>query len=49
MRADQLWAPFPDNDPDGARREMERFYRLVARHHRETFEPGRAAELRTSG
>ena len=26
LRANQLWAPFPDNDPDGARRAMERFY-----------------------
>jgi hypothetical protein len=45
LRANQLWAPFPDNDPDGARRAMERFYRLVARHHRESFDPRRAAEL----
>ena len=45
LRANQLWAPFPDNDPAGARRAMERFYRLLARHHRETFEPARAASL----
>jgi hypothetical protein len=45
LRANQLWAPYPDNDPDGARRAMERFYRLVARHHRETFDARRAAEL----
>ena len=31
LRGNQLWAPYPDNDPDGARRVMERFYRLVAR------------------
>lgn len=30
LRANQVWAPFPDNDPEGARRYMERFYRLVA-------------------
>ena len=24
MRANQLWAPFPDNDADGARRTMAR-------------------------
>ena len=36
LRANQLWAPYPDNDPDGARRCMERFYRLVAARHRET-------------
>lgn len=45
LRANQLWAPFPDNDPDGARRAMERFYALVARHHEESFDPARAAEL----
>jgi hypothetical protein len=45
LRANQRWAPFPDNDPDGARRAMERFYRLGARHHDEPFDPARAAEL----
>ena len=30
LRANQLWAPYPTNDADGARRCMERFYRLVA-------------------
>lgn len=45
LRANQLWAPFPGNDPDAARRTMERFYRLVARHHDENFDPARAAEL----
>ncbi len=45
LRANQLWAPFPDNDPDGARRAMQRFYRLVAIHHAETFDPVRAAAL----
>lgn len=45
LRANQLWAPFPDNDPAGARRTMERFYRLVARRYGETFDPRRAAEL----
>ncbi len=44
-RANQLWAPYPDNDPEGARRTMERFYRLVARHHAEPFDPRRASEL----
>ena len=34
LRANQLWAPHPDNDPDGARRCMERFYRLVAEDSR---------------
>jgi hypothetical protein len=45
LRANQLWAPYPDNDPDGARRAMERFYRLVAQRHVESFDPARAAEL----
>ena len=45
LRANQLWAPFPHNDPDGARRAMERFYRLVARAHGEEFNPARAAAL----
>jgi hypothetical protein len=45
LRANQLWAPYPDNDPAGARRTMERFYRLVAQHHIEPFDPARAAEL----
>jgi hypothetical protein len=31
LRANQLWAPFPDNDPDGARDQMRRFYALVAK------------------
>jgi hypothetical protein len=29
LRANQLWAPAADNDPDGARRCMRRFYGLV--------------------
>ncbi len=45
LRANELWAPYPDNDPDGARHAMECFYRLVARHHDEPFDPARAAEL----
>jgi len=45
LRANQLWAPYPDNDPDGARRQMGRFYRLVADRHGERFDTVRAAEL----
>ena len=45
LRANQLWAPYPDNDPEGARRAMERFYRLVATHHGESLDPRRASEL----
>src|SRR5438270_1373902 len=42
LRANQLWAPFPDNDPDGARRAMASFYRLVTRAHHEPFDADRA-------
>jgi len=45
LRANQLWAPYPDNDPVACRRLMERLYRLVARLHRERYDPARAAEL----
>jgi len=45
LRANQLWAPVPDNDPDGARRTMQRFYRLIVRTHGEHFEPTEAARL----
>jgi hypothetical protein len=45
LRANQLWAPYPNNDPEGARRAMERFYRLLAGHHGESFDPRRASEL----
>ena len=43
LRANQLWAPVPDNDPDGARRYMERFYRLVIASEGEDFDPAEAA------
>ena len=45
LRANQLWAPHPDNDPERARACMRRFYALVARHHRERFDVERAARL----
>lgn len=44
LRANQLWAPV-DNDPDGARRCMRRFYGLVARHHGERLDVAEAARL----
>jgi hypothetical protein len=44
LRANQLWAPV-DNDPDGARRCMERFYRLVARDSGERVDTAEAARL----
>jgi hypothetical protein len=48
LRANQLWAPFPDNDPDGARRTMQRFYGLVARRHEEAFDAAEAARRCTA-
>jgi hypothetical protein len=42
LRANQLWAPV-DNDPAGARRRMERFYRLVATDSRESIDTAEAA------
>jgi len=44
LRANQLWAP-ADNDPNGARRCMRRFYALVANHHSESIDVGEAARL----
>jgi hypothetical protein len=43
LRANQRWAPYPDNDPEGARAYMERFYRMVARREGELFDPVEAA------
>jgi hypothetical protein len=45
LRANQVWAPYPDNDPDAARGQMRRFYALVARDKRLDIDPARAAEL----
>jgi hypothetical protein len=45
LRANQLWAPFPANDPDGARAAMRRFYQLVVRSGWGGFDPARAAVL----
>ena len=41
LRANQQWAPFPDNDPDAARATMARFYRLL----RQPIDPVRRAEV----
>ncbi|MGI8806859.1 MAG: hypothetical protein ACR2KK_03260 [Acidimicrobiales bacterium] len=43
LRANQKWAPPVDNDPDGARRGMERFYRLVAGDSGESLDTAEAA------
>jgi hypothetical protein len=45
LRANQLWAPPVNNDPDRARRAMERFYRLVKERHGESYDPGQTAAL----
>jgi hypothetical protein len=45
LRANQLWAPIPDNDPDGARASMRRFYALVARTGNLDIDPVKAARL----
>jgi hypothetical protein len=45
LRANQAWAPFPDNNPEAARASMRRFYALVARHTDLPLDPVRAAEL----
>jgi len=45
LRANQLWAPYPDNDPEGARASMRRFYAMIARDQGLALDPVRAAEL----
>lgn len=45
LRANQLWAPYPENDPDGARARMRRFYALLARDQAPAVDPAHAAEL----
>jgi hypothetical protein len=45
LRANQVWAPYPDNDPDACRRYMARFYALVARRHDERLDVREAARL----
>jgi hypothetical protein len=45
LRANQVWAPYPDNDPDGARDYMRGFYRLVVARSGEDFDPTEAARL----
>jgi hypothetical protein len=45
LRAIQLWAPIPGNDPDGARRYMRRFYGLVKATHGRPCDPDESARL----
>jgi hypothetical protein len=45
LRANMVWAPFPDNDPEKARALMRRFYQLLRASGESGFAPSRAAEL----
>jgi hypothetical protein len=45
LRANQLWAPIPGNNPDGARACMRRFYALVKLSYGEPASPAEAARL----
>ena len=45
LRANQLWAPFPDNHPERAQACMRRFYALVRLTYGEPSNPAKAAEL----
>ena len=45
LRANQLWAPYPDNDPKGAIACMRRFYALITLAYGEPANPAKAAEL----
>jgi hypothetical protein len=45
LRANQLWAPYPDNHPKRARACMRRFYALVKLVYGEPANPAKAAEL----
>jgi hypothetical protein len=45
LRANQLWAPAPVNDPERARRCMQRFYALVRATYGEPQDPAESARL----
>ena len=45
LRANQKWAPYPDNDPVAARALMTSFYRRLRASSGARFDPVRAAEL----
>jgi hypothetical protein len=45
LRANQVWAPYPGNDPDQARQYMRRFYELVAADGALRPDPREAARL----
>jgi hypothetical protein len=43
LRANMVWAPYPDNDPDAAREYMRKFYALVAADGELTLDPVEAS------
>jgi hypothetical protein len=45
LRANQKWAPYPNNDPAAARALMTRFYRMLAARENSPLDPVKAAEL----
>jgi hypothetical protein len=45
LRANQVWAPYPDNDPDRARAYMTTFYTMVNERASRHFDPVEAARL----
>ncbi|TCO35570.1 hypothetical protein EV652_101452 [Kribbella steppae] len=45
LRANQVWAPYPDNEPDAARAYMRRFFELVVQEHGLDLDPAQAARL----
>jgi hypothetical protein len=45
LRANQAWAPYPDNDPDAARECMRRFYALVRAFGHSGIDPNEACVL----
>jgi hypothetical protein len=45
LRAVRSWAPFPDNDPDGAQARMRELYGLVRLRFGQPADPARAASL----
>lgn len=45
LRANQLWAPYPDNDAQRAQACILRFYTMVMLAHGEPVDPVKAAEL----
>jgi hypothetical protein len=45
MRANQAWAPNPDNNPEAARQQMARFYRMANKAGRLNVDPRVAAGL----